>query len=57
MIIVVRKCADCPFCFKTEPHSQCSISTPKMRPLDEDLDRPSWCPLRREQIIVREPSA
>lgn len=57
MIIVVRKCVDCPFCFKTEPHSQCSVSTPKMRPLDEDLDRPSWCPLRREQVIVREPSA
>lgn len=56
MIVVVRNCSDCPFCSKGDP-ARCSVSTPKHRPLDIKLDRPSWCPLRREQVIVREPSS
>ena len=55
MIIVVRKCSDCPFCSQGEP-ARCNLSTPKHRPLDPAQDRPSWCPLRREQAIVREAS-
>jgi hypothetical protein len=55
MIIVVRTCSDCPFCSQGEP-ARCNLSTPKHRPLDPAQDRPSWCPLRREQAIVREAS-
>lgn len=55
MILVVHNCSDCPFCTSGEP-SKCSVSTPKHRPLDEKLQRPTWCPLRREQVIVREAS-
>ncbi len=33
MIIVVRKCSDCPFCSQGEP-ARCNLSTPKHRPLE-----------------------
>lgn len=55
MILVIQKCVDCPFCTQGEP-AHCSVSTPKHRPLDTKHQRPSWCPLRREQVIVRESS-
>lgn len=56
MIIVVRKCSpDCPFCNSLESGGlECNISTPTKRPIPEMEDKfPSFCPLRREQAIVR----
>lgn len=32
----------------------CVIATPPMRPIVEETDRPSWCKLYKEQIIVRD---
>lgn len=54
MIIIVRKCKDCPFLSELPDVSRCNISTPPRRPLHELDERPSFCPLRREQAIVRE---
>ncbi|THB65819.1 MAG: hypothetical protein D6E12_11830 [Desulfovibrio sp.] len=59
MIIVTRKCDDCPFCQPVCPPEEvrrCAISNPPRRPIHEveGDERPSFCPLRREQIIVRE---
>ncbi|MFI3271538.1 MAG: hypothetical protein R3Y11_05460 [Pseudomonadota bacterium] len=54
MIRVVRECSECPFCTVDIVPAKCSVSTPKFRPLDVTLQRPTWCPLRREQVIVRE---
>ncbi len=57
MIIVVTNCKECPFVFQGEQYPECNVSTPKRRPLDPDTydrSRPSFCPLRREQVIVRE---
>ena len=53
MIIAVKDCKSCPFMQLADP-ALCKVSTPKNRPLDPALDRPTWCPLRREQMIVRE---
>jgi hypothetical protein len=54
MIIVIRKCAECPMMRNREQGEVCAVSTPKERPIPEVAQRPNWCPLRREQIIVRE---
>jgi hypothetical protein len=55
MIIVVRKCMDCPFCNTLESKKmQCNVSMPSKRDIpDEGKTTPSFCPLRREQAIVR----
>lgn len=54
MILVVTKCMECPFWRQDGNERMCVIATPPMRPiLTEETDRPSWCKLRKEQIIVR----
>jgi hypothetical protein len=53
MIIVVKKCNECPFCTIIPGEKpKCSVATPKYRVI-ETGDAPGWCPLRREQVIVR----
>jgi len=54
MIVIVRKCKDCPCLTQVDANVWCNASTPKGRPVDPEADRPSFCPLRREQIIIRE---
>lgn len=54
MITIVRKCKDCPFLTSVGENIWCNVSTPKGRSVDLDEDRPSFCPLRKEQVIVRE---
>jgi hypothetical protein len=55
MIIVVKKCKNCPFLTFRDEKQRCSASNPTGRPVAPDeVDRPSFCPLRREQVIVRE---
>jgi len=54
MIIIVKQCLDCPFfASKDEKLGICSVSTPRHRLVAKDADRPSFCLLRREQVIVR----
>ncbi len=57
MICVVKQCStDCPFFIAAEESSAaCNISTPSKRPIPEmeGYKFPSFCPLQREQIIVR----
>lgn len=54
MIVVVKRCKDCPFLTQVEDNVWCNASTPKGRPVDPEAQRPSFCPLRREQVIIRE---
>jgi len=54
MIFVVTRCDDCPFLALVDGLRACNIATPRLRPLPEDEERPSWCKMRKEQIIVRD---
>lgn len=55
MIIVVKRCKGCPFLTFGEEMHRCNASNPTGRPVaPEEVERPSFCPLRREQVIVRE---
>ncbi|GAB1411019.1 hypothetical protein MASR1M90_21730 [Desulfovibrionales bacterium] len=53
MIVVIRKCLECPFMALVDGVKVCNIATPYQRPTGDE-DRPSWCKLRKEQIIVRD---
>ncbi len=53
MIRVVTECNVCPFCHRVEGIRRCAVSSPKMKGIHEEADRPSWCVLRREAVIVR----
>ncbi len=55
MILVVRKCFECPFCNTMESGKmQCNVSIPTKRDIpDGGKDIPYFCPLKREQAIVR----
>ena len=54
MILIARKCRDCPFLLELPDSLRCNISSPPRRQVADDPERPSFCPLRREQVIVRE---
>lgn len=55
MILVIRKCSDCPLRRTEEKVTVCALAAPGNRPIPKDTeDRPRWCPLRNEQIIIRE---
>ena len=54
MIIVVSKCVECPFMAVVEGERVCNIAVPYQRSVGEDGERPSWCKLRKEQVIVRD---
>ena len=57
MIIAVKRCRECPFLTNWDDKQRCNVSNPKGRPLAlEEFDRPSFCPLRREKVIVQEAS-
>lgn len=55
MIIIVKNCFECPFCNTLENKKmQCNISNPSKRDIPGSGEGvPSFCPLRREQTIVR----
>ncbi|MBG0775446.1 MAG: hypothetical protein H0S85_03320 [Desulfovibrionaceae bacterium] len=58
MIKIVKSCKDCPFCCTggtpEAPQWGCNVSTPALRLVDPEAERPRWCILRNEQYIVRE---
>jgi hypothetical protein len=54
MIFVVTKCVDCPFLSMINNERTCNIATPCHRPIPIEDARPSWCKMRKEQIIVRD---
>ena len=52
--MVVTACGECPFLSIVEGRRVCNIGPPSQRPIAEEDDRPSWCRMRKEQIIVRD---
>ncbi|MDY0275887.1 MAG: hypothetical protein RBR42_10720 [Desulfomicrobium sp.] len=54
MIFVITQCTDCPFLHLVDGQKTCNVALPKGRPITPDVDRPVWCKLRKEQIIVRD---
>ncbi|MDO4766958.1 MAG: hypothetical protein Q4B25_02260 [Pseudomonadota bacterium] len=54
MIIIATACGQCPFLSLEEDRRVCNISLPKHRPVDDESGRPSWCRLRKEQVVVRD---
>lgn len=52
--MVVAACNDCPFLSLVEGRRVCNIGPPSQRPIAEEDDRPSWCRMYKEQIIVRD---
>lgn len=54
MIFVITKCVDCPFLNLANGKKTCNVALPKGRPIELDTERPAWCKLRKEQIIVRD---
>lgn len=54
MILVVRNCKDCPFCVDRDGRMFCNVSTPKKREILLEDERPNFCKLRRESVIVKE---
>jgi hypothetical protein len=54
MIFVVTKCADCPLMSMEEGRRACNVGPPSGRPIPEEDERPSWCRMRKEQIIIRD---
>jgi hypothetical protein len=55
MIIVTRECDKCPFLNKCGEERRCNVTFPKNRPILPEDRRPTWCPLRKENYIVKEP--
>lgn len=51
---VVTACEECPFMSVLEGRRACNVATPSQRPIPEEDERPFWCKLRKEQIIVRD---
>lgn len=56
MILVIRACTECPMMRTGDNAPVCAVATPKNRPIPSGADRPSWCPLRREKVIVQQPN-
>lgn len=54
MIIIVTKCSECPFLSIVDSQSVCNVATPRYRPILCEEDRPTWCKMRKEQVIVRD---
>lgn len=48
----VFACNTCPFYYQTDKR-RCNIGNPKGRPIHTEDPRPTWCPLRKESVIVR----
>ncbi|MBE1424422.1 hypothetical protein H4684_001052 [Desulfomicrobium macestii] len=54
MIFVVTKCANCPLLSYVEGQRVCNVGPPSQRPIPEADERPTWCRMRKEQIIIRD---
>ncbi len=57
--VVTRHCTECPFLTESEGVKICNASMPPKRPVGKEpakAERPSWCVLRREKVIVSEGS-
>lgn len=54
MIIIATRCVDCPFMSVVNEEQTCNIAVPRNRPITGDEDRPTWCKMRKEQVIVRD---
>ena len=52
--MVVTACDNCPFLGVFEGERVCNVGPPPRRPLPGEEDRPFWCRMRKEQIIVRD---
>ena len=52
--MVVTACNECPFLSLVEGRRVCNVGPPSQRPIPDEDDRPSWCRMRKEQIIVRD---
>jgi hypothetical protein len=52
--MTVTACDECPFLGVFEGERVCNVGPPPRRPLPGDEDRPFWCRMRKEQIIVRD---
>lgn len=50
--IAVDECEECPFFYQNE-RLRCNIANPKGRPMLDDGERPVWCVLRKEVILIR----
>mgnify|MGYP000133346835 CR=1 FL=1 len=54
MILVVKNCKECPFCtIIPGERPKCNVATIKYREIETENEPPVWCPLRKEQVIVR----
>jgi len=54
MIFVVTKCDECPFMSMVDGLRACNVAIPRYRPIPPEDVRPTWCKMRKEQIIVRD---
>jgi hypothetical protein len=55
MIFVVSKCVDCPFHQVVDGIRKCKVASVVYQHIPaEEKKRPEWCPLRKEQMIVRD---
>ncbi|SHI47954.1 hypothetical protein [Halodesulfovibrio aestuarii] len=50
--IPVTECNDCPFYFQNEKR-RCNIANPKGRPILAECERPVWCVLRKEMVLIK----
>lgn len=51
---VVSTCAECPFLSRIDGCRACNAAIPRYRPMRDEEERPFWCKMRKEQIIVRD---
>ncbi|WP_462324460.1 hypothetical protein [Desulfoplanes sp.] len=55
MIYVVTQCTDCPFHQVHDGKRSCKVASVVHQEIPADeKKRPEWCPLRKEQMIVRD---
>lgn len=52
--LVATKCEECPFLSTVDGQRGCNVAIPRQRPIADDEERPFWCKMRKEQIIVRD---
>ncbi|MCG8531589.1 MAG: hypothetical protein MI749_13135 [Desulfovibrionales bacterium] len=50
--IPVDECSNCPFYYENEKR-RCNIANPKGRPILSEGERPVWCILRKEVVVIR----
>ncbi len=55
MIFVITKCKDCPFHQVCDGKRSCSVASVVHQEIPAEVTkRPEWCPLYKEQMIVRD---